>query len=801
MHGPGKRHGAGGAALPNRRVGAAGGRLSSLLCLMLLFGPVSGIAQESASGALFETASQVMSVESKDGLTTATFSDRTDDMAFRAAVPYLLASGVQSISLRGAPVVDVGALARMTGLKVLDISGTQVRDLAPLAGLSGLVSLDLRFLRLGDLRPLASLTNLRTLDIGGTDVRDLAPLSGLTQLRELAASVTKVRNLTPIAPLHELTLLNLGSTWVSDVRPLGEMTKLRFLSLNGTPVDDIHALARLVSLHTLDLGGTQISDVRALAGMQNLSTLDLEGTLVSDVTPLAGLTALRSVALGGSHVRDTTPLAHLLTPPANPPAPPVEDPVLVWNDLTNRAIQATAADAFEAPRALAIESIAVLDTLKSIDGTPAFLVRLLPPRGVSARVAVAAAAHEVLSRLFPARRAVLDAAFAAAVVNEPVGPALGRSVAFGEAVANAVIMLRDEDGSMASPGPVRIGSAAGQWRPTPPDFLPPAHPQWARLQPLALTLPDQFRPAGPPALDSASFRQARATVASLGAARSTVRTAEQTQIAHYWSDAIGTYAPAGHWNAIAANVVAPLHLGAAVEAELFAELNVAMADASVAIADAKYTYWWWRPITAIRAGDDTTPPIPDWTPLLETPNHPSYISGHSGFSGAAATVMTAWFGAHPFTFSSASLPGVTRHFTSFQQAAEEAAISRLYGGLHYPFDNADGLATGRSIGAWTMAVFERIADDRGPVITLMDRSMPMVNVDPNAIVGCALDNLSPVAAVTVRLDGGEPFSVVVDDRGLFTLPPDRMGRSRHHTALLTATSITGRNSTVQAHIE
>jgi Leucine-rich repeat (LRR) protein/membrane-associated phospholipid phosphatase len=776
--------------------------IGCLILLILMFGTIpAGGRGSTLHGAGLELVSQDMSVEVKDGLITATFSERTEDAAFVAAVPYLIARDVQSVSLRGAPVHDIGPLAKMTGLRALDISGTQVRDLAPLAGLTNLASLDLQFLRIDDLRPLAGLVGLRTLNIAGTDVRDLKPIGGLTELRAFDASVTKIRDLTPIASMRALITLNLGSTWVADIRPLAGMVNLRFLSLNGTPVDDIQPLLRLVSLRTLDLGGTQVSDVQALAGMHDLVSLDLEGTLVADVTPLAGLSALHSVALGGSQVRDTTPLARLAITPTGRSNKPAEDPVLLWNELTNRAIQATATDAFEASRALAMESIAVLDTIRSIDGTPAFLVRLSAPRDISVTIAVAAAAHAVLVHLFPTRRGVLDGALAAALVHEPGGPSLARAVTFGEAVAGAVIMSRDGDGSMTPDGPNRAGNAPGQWQPTAPEFLPPAHPQWGTMQPFALTRPDQFRPAGPPNLDTAAFAQALAQVESLGAARSPARTAEQTEIAHYWSDAIGTYAPAGHWNAIAANVAAPLGLGIAVEAELFAELNVAIADAGIAIADAKYAYWLWRPITAIRAGGNGAPPVPDWTPLLETPNHPSYVSGRSGFSGAAATVLTAWFGTRPFAFSSASLPGVTRQFTSFQQAAEEAAASRIYGGIHYAFDNADGLATGRSVGAWTMAVFERVSEDRGPIVMMMDRSMPMANTDPHAVIGCALDNVSPVAAVTVRLDGGEPFSLAVDDRGLFNLPAARLAGSGHHLAVVSATSATGRSVTVQARIE
>ena len=262
---------------------------------------------------------------------------------------------------------------------------------------------------------------------------------------------------------------------------------------------------------------------------------------------------------------------------------------------------------------------------------------------------MAGAAHRMLCRLFPTLRAELDAALTANLANEPTGPARDRAMALGEAVADAVYAAREQDGWNAS-APVRTGSGPGEWRPTPPGFLPPLHPGWATLTPFALTRPEQFRPPVPPAPGSAVLREAAAYVASIGGANSSLRTAEQSEIARYWSDAVGTYAPAGHWNVIAERVMAPLGLGIDAEADLFAELNVAIANSAIAIADAKYTYWYWRPITVIRAGAAGSPPMPDWSPLLETPNHPSYISGHSGFSGAAEVVLTARFGSRPFDF-------------------------------------------------------------------------------------------------------------------------------------------------------
>ena len=239
--------------------------------------------------------------------------------------------------------------------------------------------------------------------------------------------------------------------------------------------------------------------------------------------------------------------------------------------------------------------------------------------------------------------------------------------------------------------------------------------------------------------------------------------------------------------------------GLDAEAEVFAELNVAMADAGIAIADAKYTFWFWRPVTVIRAGAAGAPADPTWSPLLETPNHPSYISGHSGFSGAAAVVLTARFGDRPFSFVSASVPGVTRSFTSFQQAAEEAAFSRVLGGIHYSFDNADGLATGRAVGNWTLSAFHHLAADRGPEI-VMDRPPGQVGDGTHALGGFALDNHAPVSAVTVRLGGHGPFNVAVDEHGRFSIPPSRVGLPGARSVVISARDTTGRTAVARLEL-
>lgn len=405
----------------------------------------------------------------------------------------------------------------------------------------------------------------------------------------------------------------------------------------------------------------------------------------------------------------------------------------------------------------------------------------------------------MLCQLFPARRAAQDAALEASLANEPAGSARDRAVAFGTAVAAAIYARREDDG-WNSKGIANAGTAPGQWRPTPPDFLPAQEPQWGAIAPFVMTRPGQFRPAGPPAVGSTAFRDAAASVASIGAAQSTGRTVDQTEVARFWNDGAGTYGPAGHWNAIASSQVAPLGLSLEAEAELFAELNVAIADAAIAVADAKYNYRFWRPVTVICEGGASAPPNPDWSPLLNTPNYPSYISGHSSFSGAAATVLTTGLGAREFSFTSASLPGVTRSFANFQQAAEEAARSCEYGGIHYSFDNVDGLATGRAVGAWTLAAFHRISEDRGPVI-VMDHAANPAQDRSRAPAGFAVDNFSPVKTVTVREDGGERFNVAVDDKGRFALPHLRPGQFGQIEALLVATSATGRVATTRLVID
>jgi membrane-associated phospholipid phosphatase len=206
-------------------------------------------------------------------------------------------------------------------------------------------------------------------------------------------------------------------------------------------------------------------------------------------------------------------------------------------------------------------------------------------------------------------------------------------------------------------------------------------------------------------------------VKTLGAKNSPVRTSDQTEIAQFWSDGAGTYTPPGHWNQIAEEVALQRNTSLMDEARLFALLNIALADAAIAAWDAKYAYEFWRPVTAIQQADfDNNPQTTAgrrhserntaWDSLIGTPLLPEYVSGHSTFSGAADAILANFFGDNVgFTTTSSGLPGASRSYNNFAAAADEAGISRIYGGIHFLAADVDGLATGRALGNYVFDNF------------------------------------------------------------------------------------------------
>jgi hypothetical protein len=259
-----------------------------------------------------------------------------------------------------------------------------------------------------------------------------------------------------------------------------------------------------------------------------------------------------------------------------------------------------------------------------------------------------------------------------------------------------------------------------------------------------MTSGSQFRPAPPPALDSDAYAAAINEVKDLGRADSTTRTDEQTQIARFWNDGLGTAFAPGYWNRIAGQVATDQGLSLVQNARLFAMLNIATADALISCWDAKYTYNLWRPVTAIRAADTDGNPDTEadanWTPLLVTPNFPSYTSAHSTVSAAAAEVLTALFGAENSCSVGAEGVPYTRSFTSFDAAAE-AGQSRIYGGIHYQFDNQAAHVSGRAVGRFVVANFLRPTEEEHEADSRHDdRSGEPRREEPSQPFGDEADN-------------------------------------------------------------
>jgi Ca2+-binding RTX toxin-like protein len=298
-------------------------------------------------------------------------------------------------------------------------------------------------------------------------------------------------------------------------------------------------------------------------------------------------------------------------------------------------------------------------------------------------------------------------------------------------VADQILALRQNDGSGVVLPPYLGGSEPGEWRPTPPAGMPGLHPHWPAVTPFAMTSGDQFRPAAPPDLDSAEYTAAFNEVKEYGSATSATRTADQTDIARFWANGAGTASAPGHLSLLAQIVAQQRGNTLEENARLFAAINIAMADAAISCWDAKYEFGFWRPVTGIReaANDGNPDTVPDasWTPLLVTPPFPGYTSAHSSLSGAAAAVLADFFGTDSvsFTLPSQNPAVAARSYTSFFQAAAESAVSRLYGGIHWSFDNNVGLTAGTALGQYVAANILRPVE-RGPAAGVVNGELIVV---------------------------------------------------------------------------
>lgn len=393
------------------------------------------------------------------------------------------------------------------------------------------------------------------------------------------------------------------------------------------------------------------------------------------------------------------------------------DVILDWNSTLLNAIQTSGRFAPIAGRDLAIVHAAMYDAVNAIDQSYSpYLVTVEPSlaEGASPEAAAAAAAHTTLSNLFPEdQQAQFDLQLSRSLTEiTDDDEAILKGIELGEYVAEQTLEIRSTDGSdIFADGTFPVGTEPGEWRPTPPNFPAIVFPEWGNVEPFAIPSVEPYLGEGVPELTSEEYAADLNEVQAIGGVDSSLRTDDQAEAAKFWSfDRTDSFGVTGFWNQIAQEVAIQEENTLAENARLFALLNLGQADSSIAVLASKTNFGFWRPVTAIREADndgnpDTTAD-PEWTPLLSTLPTTEYLGGHAISGGAAAAVMTDFFGEDfDFTVTSPEVPGVSRSYSSFYEAGAEDAASRLYGGVHFSSTNDESLALGLDIGDYIVDNF------------------------------------------------------------------------------------------------
>jgi hypothetical protein len=378
------------------------------------------------------------------------------------------------------------------------------------------------------------------------------------------------------------------------------------------------------------------------------------------------------------------------------------NPVIEWNRTLLVILRTPGAQpsTIHSTRSFAMLHAAIFDAVNNIDRDfePYAVRHPHVSRRASAEAAADQAAHDVLISLYPSFAATLDSELQQDLAQIPYGRDKADGIEEGQDVAAAILALRKNDGSAAVLPPFAPKNQPGSYQLTPPNFAPADFIQWPQVTPFALARANEFRPGPPPQLTSEEYTLSFNEVKSLGLITSATRTTDQTQIGLFWNGNIQDF-----WNEIAQTAALTRHLDLAQSAHLFALLNISLADTAIAFFDTKYTYDLWRPVTAIQlASTDNNPETGQdstWIPLsTKTAPDPSYPGAHSAISAAAAEVLRLSLGDQiTFDVTSESLAGVTRHFTHFSEAGEEAGLSRIYAGQHFRFDHLAGKRLGQQV--------------------------------------------------------------------------------------------------------
>ncbi|HEY6402050.1 MAG TPA: vanadium-dependent haloperoxidase [Blastocatellia bacterium] len=412
--------------------------------------------------------------------------------------------------------------------------------------------------------------------------------------------------------------------------------------------------------------------------------------------------------------------AILLAAPASARADAVAD----WNLIAIQTISA-ATPARPVPVAfldMAIVHAAVYDAVQAIDKRFKPYHVVIPGASGSPEAATAKAAHDILVNLFPAQTMVLDETYARYLSNHGLSPS-DPGVAVGEFAAERIIALRADDGRFPpNQVPFIGGTGPGEWRPTPsliepevpPSFAPMLTPWLANVTPFTLKSGDQFRAEAPPALTSHEYTRDYNEVKEKGERFNSTRTDEETDLAIFWA---ANYVVL--WNRVVRELAEAHVRNIGDSARLFALVSLATADAQITSWDSKLAYNFWRPITAIRLGDDDTNPRtdgdPNWQPLINTPNYPDYTSGANNVTGAATLALALFFGTDKMTFTVTTTNPMaiqqTRDYSHFSDAAKDVVAARVFEGIHFRFADTEARSQGRRVALWAFRHFLLPLDD------------------------------------------------------------------------------------------
>ena len=394
------------------------------------------------------------------------------------------------------------------------------------------------------------------------------------------------------------------------------------------------------------------------------------------------------------------------------PAGPPDTYVSNWDAVGAQAFTAAALTPAEGHVIFAYVAIAVYDSVMAIEGGyRPFAIDVDAPAGASAEAAVAAAAHRILVHYLPAQAGILDPAYTASLATISDGQAKTDGQATGEQVAALLIAERSDDGfrvpvTYTPPNP----PIPGVWIPTAP--TPPIGTYLGRMRPFSLASADQFRPSGPPALDSRKWAREYNEVKEIGSSNSTTRTREQTLAAKFWAEP-----PVQQARGSFRKFVLDHGLDVVDASRFMAMISVTYADALIACFDAKYHFTLWRPVTAIPAGETDgnrrTVGDPTWSPLLPTPNHPEYPSAHSCITPAGGRVIARFLGTGRIDFTVPSLTGLgDRHYDRVQDLEYDVGNARIWGGIHFRSAVEDGMRIGKKVERWVERHhFQSVDDD------------------------------------------------------------------------------------------